>query len=132
MVDGCTPIRVVIVGRRPDVRHALQIRLALESDVAVVGSTTSVQALLPVLGRLRPDVLLVDADMTPEPPKEAFGRAREAVPGVRIVLLTHHHGARLALAGADDVVDKGPDAGPLLASLRHRTGARPPAPQGFV
>jgi DNA-binding NarL/FixJ family response regulator len=123
------PIRVVIAGRRPDVRRALEIRLALERDVTVVGSASSVPAALAVLRGLRPDVLLVDVDAAPETPAEALGRARALAPGLRVVLLTHHHDARLALAGADDVVDKDPDAGPLLASVRHRTERRP---QGFV
>jgi DNA-binding NarL/FixJ family response regulator len=133
--DGArtAPIRVALAGPRPDVRRALQIRLALERDVAVVGSTSSAQAVLPVLRRLRLDVLLVDVDMAPEPPEEALRRARAMLPGLRLVLLTHHRDrwpdSRLALAAADEVVDKGPDAGPLLASLR-RTAER--RPQGFV
>jgi DNA-binding NarL/FixJ family response regulator len=97
--------------------------------VTVVGSASSVPAALAVLRGLRPDVLLVDVDAAPETPAEALGRARALAPGLRVALLTHHHDARLALAGADDVVDKDPDAGPLLASVRHRTERRP---QGFV
>jgi len=121
-LDGGQPLRVVLAGRRPDVRRALQIRLALERDVRVVGSTSSVAAALPALRGLRPDVLLVDVDMAPEISTEALATARALVPGIRIVLLTHHRDSVPATAGADEVVDKGPDAGPLLASIR-----RPPA-----
>lgn len=128
-LDGAPPVRVVIAGRRPDVRRALQIRLALEPDVTVVGSTSSVQAALPALRGLRPDVLLVDVDMAPENPADVLASARALVPGLRVVLLTHDRDSWLDLAGADEVVDKSPDAGPLLASVRRRPEARP---QGFV
>ena len=128
-LDGGPPIRVVIAGRRPDVRRALEIRLALEPDVAVVGSQSSVQAALPVLRGLRPDVLLVDADTGPEIAAEALIEARAAIRGLRVVLLTHHRDPGPGVPGADEVVVKDPDAGPLLASLRRRVERRP---QGFV
>jgi hypothetical protein len=123
-LDGGPLIRVVIAGRRPDVRRALEIRLTLEPDVKVVGSTSSAQTALSLLRALRPNVLLVDADARPEIPAEALARARAVVPRLRVLLLTYG-GAGLEVAGADEVVDKSPDAGPLLASVRRR-------PQGFV
>jgi len=133
---GCAdgrPLRIVIVGRRPDVRRGLQIRLALERDVTVVGSSSSVEAALAVLRGRRPDVLLVDVDMAPEPVPAALVTARALAPGLRVVLLTHHlhdwPGSRLALAGADDIVDKDPDARALLASVRCRREQRS---EGFV
>jgi DNA-binding NarL/FixJ family response regulator len=124
-LDDAPPIRVVLTGRRPDVRRALEIRLALETDVRVVGSKSSVAAALPALRGLGPDVLLVDVDMAPEIPSEALAAARELVPGIRIVLLTHHPDALPDTAGADEVVDKGPDAEPLLESIRRPPAARP-------
>ena len=132
-LEGAPLIRVVIAGPRPDVRRALQIRMALEPDMTVVGSTSSVQAALPVLRTLRPDVLLVDVDMEPDTSAESLGRARALAPGLRVVLLTHHRDAwpasRLDTTGADAVVDKDPGAGPLLASVRRLSDHRP---QGFV
>jgi DNA-binding NarL/FixJ family response regulator len=132
-LEDAPPIRVVIAGPRPDVRRALQIRLALEPDLTVVGSTSSVEAALPVLRGLRPDVLLLDVDMAPDTPAEALNAARAQAAGLRVVLLTHHRDAwtdaRLVLAGADDVVDKDPGAAPLLASVRRLVDRRP---QGFV
>jgi len=126
-------IRVVIAGPRPDVRRALQIRMALESDITVVGSTSSVQAALPVLRGLRPDVLLVDVDWEADTFAEPLARARAMAPGLRVVLLTHHRAAwpasRLTIAGGDAVVGKDPGAGPLLASIRRLADHRP---KGFV
>jgi DNA-binding NarL/FixJ family response regulator len=131
-LEDAPPIRVVIAGPRPDVRRALQIRLALEPDLTVVGST-SVEAALPVLRGLRPDVLLMDVDMAPDTPAEALATARAQAPGMSVVLLTHNRDAwpdaRLTLTGADDVVDKDPDAAALLASVRRLADRRP---QGFV
>lgn len=128
-LDGGPLIRVVIAGRRPDVRRALEIRLALEPDVTVVGSTSSVQAALSLLRGLRPNVLLVDADAEPGNLAEALIGARALVPALRVVLLTHRGDAGLAMPGADEVVDKSPDAGSLLASVRRRAEGRL---QGFV
>jgi DNA-binding NarL/FixJ family response regulator len=128
-LDGGPLIRVVIAGRRPDVRRALEIRLALEPDMTVVGSVSSVQATLPLLRALRPNVLLVDVDAGPETPAEAVTRARALLPRLRVVLLTYHRSAGLDMPGADEVVDKSPDAGTLLASVRRRQEG---GPQGFV
>ena len=55
--------------------------------------------------------------------------ARALIPGLRILLLTHHCDAMLGMAGDDEVVDKSPDAGPLLASIRRQQSVRP---EGFV
>lgn len=115
---------MVIVGLRPDVRRALQIRLALEGDVTVSGSAPSIEAALPALRGQRPAVLVVDLDGGPAPCADALAAARFAAPGLRVVLLTHHLEATAGL-GADDVIDKCPDAGPLLASIRGRA-------RGFV
>jgi len=129
---GETPVRVVIVSRRSDVRRGLEIRLALECDMAVVGSAASVETALHRLRGLQPEVLLVDLDAGPELSERAVGLARAAVAGLRVVLLTHHPeawpGSRLAGFGADEVVNKEPAAGELIASIR-RCGD---PTQGFV
>jgi DNA-binding NarL/FixJ family response regulator len=121
-------IRVLIAGRRPDVRRALEIRLALEGDICVVGSTASVEAALAMLSGARPGVLLVDLDLAPAPSEEVLGRARSLAPGLRVILLTHHDDAR-SIAAADEVVTKGPDASALVAAVRRPSRRRA---QGFV
>ncbi len=119
-------VRVVVVGCRPDVRRVLQIRLALEGDVAVTGSEAPLGSALHRLRGPGPLVLLVDADSCPDLSEEALQRARSAAPGLRVVLLSHHReAAAYGNGSADDVVDKGPDAGPLLAAIRGTA-------QGFV
>ena len=119
-------VRVVIVGCRPDVRRGLQIRLALEGDVRVTGSAPCVESALPALRGQHAEVLLVDLDGCPALSDGLLRRARSAAPGLRVVLLTHHReDCAIAYLGADDVIDKDADAGPLLASIRG--GA-----QGFV
>jgi len=124
--DDGVCVRVVMVGRRPDVRRALEIRLALERDVLVTGSEPSVAGALVLLRARRSHVLLIDLDGCPDLTAEALWRVRATAPGVRVVLLTHDSGAAgCAWAGADRVIDKGADAGPLLAAIRA-------AAQGFV
>ena len=133
-MNGCTvlrmtggrradvPIRVVIVGERPEVRRCLEIRLALERDLAVVASAASLQATLPWLRRLEPEILVIDLDVCPQLQLSDVARARVEVDGVRVVVLTHNCDVgvsrRAAAVGADDVVDKIAGADPLLASIR--------------
>jgi len=121
---GC--VRVVLVSHCPDVRRALEIRLALERDVLVTGSEASLAAALHRLRRSEPMVLLVDRDGCMDLTDEALQRARSAAPGLRILLLTHHTRAPgCGPAGVDSVLDKVPDARPLLAAIRGTA-------QGFV
>lgn len=116
------PIRVVLVGGRAEVRRCLEIRLALERDLAVVASAASLQATLPWLRRLEPEILVIDLDVCPGLRLSDVARARGEVDGVRVVILTHNcdvRASRRAVAvGADAVVDKIAGSDPLLASIR--------------
>lgn len=119
-------VRVVLVSHRPDVRRALEIRLALERDVLVTGSEASLAAALHRLRGSGPIVLLVDRDGCTDLTDEALQRARSAARGLRVLLLTHHAGAPgCGPSGVDFVLDKVPDASPLLAAIRGTA-------QGFV
>jgi DNA-binding NarL/FixJ family response regulator len=86
--DVGVPVRVVIVGPRLDVRRALEIRIGLEPDLLVVGSLETVDAHAPPLRNLAPDVLLVDVDLRSCCGGADIARARAAVPGLPVVLLT--------------------------------------------
>src|SRR5215472_17313430 len=103
---GRSPVRIVIVARRPDVRRGLEIRLALEPDMSDVGLAASVETVLPRLRGLRPEVLLIDGDADGELSGHVLGEARADLTGLRVVLLTHHPeawpGARVAGVGADE------------------------------
>jgi DNA-binding NarL/FixJ family response regulator len=55
-------IRLLIVGDQPGVCKGLQMRLAAETDLSVVGEATDTQAALEMTTALRPDAILMDGD----------------------------------------------------------------------
>lgn len=111
-------IRVAILDAHPTTRAGLETILHQAAGVAPVGSAADRRALLPLLYRSDPDVVVVDdlrACLTV--------RARHSA---RVVALTMHGGVvPAAFAGADALVDKAAPAHELLAAIR---GERPLPP----
>jgi DNA-binding NarL/FixJ family response regulator len=56
-------IRVLVVDDQPTVRTGLQMRLALESDIMVVGEAGDGAMALTMTEALQPDVVLMDIEM---------------------------------------------------------------------
>lgn len=108
-------IRVAICDAHPTTRAGLEAILRSAAGVVPVGSVEDRRALLPLLYRADPDVVVVDdlrACLTV--------RARHSA---RVVALTMHGGVvRAAFAGAAALVDKAAPTHELLAAIR---GERP-------
>jgi DNA-binding NarL/FixJ family response regulator len=80
-------IRVVVVDDHPLFRDGVATILGGEADIEVVGQGSSAEQAVQLAHDLLPDVMLLDIDM-PGNGLEAARRIAEALPAIRIVLLT--------------------------------------------
>ena len=103
-------IRTLIVDHHPALRAGVKVVLEAERDMVVVGDTGTLDELLPLLRRTRPDVVLLDC----HPPMVADLRACRLVkcllPAPRVLIYSAYADERLRVAarvaGADGLLDK--------------------------
>jgi DNA-binding NarL/FixJ family response regulator len=104
-------IRVVICDDVTALRTLMRSALEAESDLTVVGEAGDAPAVLEVIGRLRPDVVLLDLSMPGMDGLEAIPLIRERSPSTAVVVFSGFAASRmrpLALEqGAADYVEKG-------------------------
>jgi DNA-binding NarL/FixJ family response regulator len=82
------PIRVVIVDDHALVREGTLQLLEQEADVEVVGQAGSGEEGLDVLGRLRPDVALIDVNLPGMSGLELARAAAGSLPEVRVLIVS--------------------------------------------
>ena len=99
-VDESRPIRVVIVDDHQVVRQGLRTFLDLQDDIAVVGEAVDGADGVEQVGRLGPDVVLMDIVMPRMDGIEATRRIKEARPEVGVIALTSFAGDDQVLPGA--------------------------------
>src|SRR5450759_5932529 len=83
-----SPIRVVIVDDHALVREGTAQLLEAEADLEVVGQAGTAEQGLHQLGRLRPDVALVDVNLPGISGLELARRAAASYPTVRILIVS--------------------------------------------
>ncbi len=81
-------IRLVIVDDHEMVREGLKTILQAESDFEVVGELATAERLLPLVDKMRPDVVLLDARLPGEGGPEACRRLTHAHPEVRVLMVS--------------------------------------------
>lgn len=81
-------IRVLVVDDHPVVREGLIASLQLEPDIQVVGEAESSDKAMQVLGRLNPDVVLVDVRLGRTNGIDLCAEIVRRYPGIRVVALT--------------------------------------------
>lgn len=120
------PIQVLLVDDEAAVRRGLRMRLALESDIDVVGEAGDGSAAIELAARLGPDVVLMDVNM---PIMDGIAATRELgsrAPGAAVVVLSMHDDRAtvgLALdAGAVEFVTKQQIDDALIAAIRSAAG----------
>lgn len=120
-------IRVLIVDDHAVVRSGLSSFLGSEEDLELVGQASNGVEALDVLERLegearRPDVVVMDLQMTPIDGIETTRRIRAAYPDVEVVALTsfgEHYRVDAALAaGASGYLLKDADADEIATAIR--------------
>jgi DNA-binding NarL/FixJ family response regulator len=108
-------IRVAILDRHPAVRAGVDALLRAQPGFATAGSAADARALLSMLYRSDPDVLLLD-----EP--ELVPRVKTEAPRTRVVVYAASPTPELllaaAIAGADGALDKAADGRELLRAVR--------------
>ena len=115
-------IRLVLVDDQPVVRQALRRRLALESDIAVVGEASNGREAVTLVEQLIPDIVLMDVEMPEKDGISATVIMRTIAPQSAVVLLSIHDDvsmrARAQRAGAAAFVHKSGEIDVLIDTIR--------------
>jgi two-component system, NarL family, invasion response regulator UvrY len=114
--------RVVIVDDHPLLRRGLRETLATAADIRVVGEAGRSEDVVPLLQAHPCDIVLLDLSLPGRGGLEVLTDIREAVPAVRVLIVsTHaeaHYAVRAIRAGAAGYVNKSAEPAELLGALR--------------
>lgn len=115
-------IRILVVEDRPEVRYGLQMRLAVEADMQVVGLAADGSVVLDLVEELSPDVVLMDIEMPGQDGIDTSWSLQQSHPGLPVVLLSIHDDTltldRAARARVAGLVSKEQPVDCLLAAIR--------------
>ncbi len=121
--DAATkPIRLLLVDDQPAIRRGLKMRIALESDLEVVGEVGDATEAMPLAQALRPDVVLMDVETPGMEGISAIAALRRVIPHSAVVIFTLYDAAamraRVREAGAAAFVAKHQTEEALLVAIR--------------
>jgi DNA-binding NarL/FixJ family response regulator len=115
-------IRLVVVDDHPIVRQGLTGALEDEPDFQVAGSAASAEEALPLVGRLRPDVILLDLELPAMSGVEAIPRLIEASPETKVLVFTAYDTDERVIgairAGAKGYLLKGAAVADIARAIR--------------
>ncbi len=115
-------IRVFLLDDHALVRTGMRMMLSAETDIDVVGEADSGETALPMIRRLKPDVVLCDLHLPGISGLEVTERIVRGEYGCRVVVVSVLEDGpipkRLLEAGASGYVGKGGDAAELLRAVR--------------
>jgi DNA-binding NarL/FixJ family response regulator len=115
-------IRLLIVEDQLAVLKALRMRLAVESDLSVIGEASDCKTAYDLAVSLCPDVVLVDVEMVQMDGMAVASALHLACPHAAIIMLSIHDDARIrasaAAAGAAAFVPKSLPPDTLLTAIR--------------
>lgn len=115
-------IRVFLLDDHALVRSGLRLMLSAETDIEVVGEADSGEAALPMIRKLKPDVVLCDLHLPGISGLEVTERIVKGDYGSKVVVVSVLEDGpipkRLIEAGASGYVSKGGDAIELLRAVR--------------
>ena len=116
-------IKILLVDDEPSVRQGLQMRLALEPDLHVIGEAGDGLAALKAVRELGPDVVVTDVEMPKMDGITMIKWLREVAPSATAIVLTvndhEETRARARAAGADGFIGKQEDVERLIDAIHH-------------
>ena len=123
MADGgVVMIRLVLADDHVIMRAGLAELFAGQVDMSVIGQAGNATALLELLRRNPPDVLLLDLNMPGESGPVLLGRIRQGWPSLPVLVLTMHGSPtfvqRSLELGARGFLSKGCDIQTLMTAIR--------------
>ena len=127
-------IRLLIVDNQPSVRKGLEMMLAAEPDLCVIGEATDGAAALDLATLLRPDIVLLDVDMPRLDGLATASALRSVCPQAAVIILSFRDDVCAGKIAADvgaAFVAKSLPAATLLTAIRQvacqpRGGSIPP------
>ncbi len=114
-------IRILIADDHPVFRFGLRALLNAMPDTAVVGEVTTGEEVIALVGSVRPDVILMDINMSGVNGIEATRCIREMNPDIRILMVTMLEDDSVFAAiraGARGYVVKGAEPSEVLRAIR--------------
>jgi DNA-binding NarL/FixJ family response regulator len=129
--------RVLLVDDSPDLLRSTARFLSISGDVDVIGCASSSSEALEEVGRLHPDLVLIDVGITDMNGIEATRRIKAGPDPPLVVVTTFYdesrYRAKAKAAGADAVVAK-PELGtrllPIIRALTSTGPGGPGVPEG--
>ena len=117
--DPTTPQtpRILIVDDDEDIRMLVRMKLESRGSYHVLGEACDGEEAVRMAAELQPDLVLLDLAMPRMDGLQALPLIRDAVDGVRVIVLSgfdaHTMAAKVLAAGADDYLEKGHAIGQL-------------------
>jgi DNA-binding NarL/FixJ family response regulator len=119
-VESDDAMRVLIADDEPRVRSALRLLLRQHPGIAVTGEANNVELALELAARQRPDLVLLDWELSGRNGTTTLKRLRAVRQGIMVIALSGRPEARRAAldAGVDAFVSKGDPPERLLSTLQ--------------
>ena len=120
-----SPTRVLLCDDTEDIRLLLSMQLRFDPQLELVGVAENGLEAVSLAEELKPDAVILDIAMPVMDGLEALPRIKEAVPGVKVLILSGFEAGQMAEKamelGADDYVEKGVNA-EIVDTLRSLMG----------
>ncbi len=121
-------IRIVLVDDHGLMRAGVRMLLESQADMQVVGEAGSGDEALPLLRKLKPDVVLCDFHMPGLSGLEVTERLARSLPEIRLIMVSVLNEGpipkRVLAAGAHGYLDKGAPGAELLTAVREVAAGR--------
>ncbi len=112
-------MRILVADQRSKIRSALRLLLEQEPNQRVVGEAANLDSLMTMVSENRPDLVLLEWELTKRRSDEVLLALRKLIPGIKVVALSGNPEVNsVALeAGADAFVCKCDPPDSLLAAV---------------